>query len=142
MMTTAFKYIMRSLGILFFVFIFTATSCKKKNETTTGSAVISGDATVIGQVMHHTWSVPNCKVYIKKNCSSFPGRSPSLYNSYLTADGSGYISFDKLANGNYFFYAVGYDPAMIDTVWGYNSVVINNKPGETKEYDLIIPVSE
>ena len=114
----------------------------KKNETSGSGGVITGDARIEAQVMHHYWTVPNCKVYIKKNCATFPGRSPSLYDSFQTADNSGNVQFDKLGNATYFLYAVGWDPAMQDTVWGYQSVIVNNKPGETKDYSVTVPVSE
>lgn len=103
---------------------------------------MSGSATLDAEVKHHYWAIPQCTVYMKKNCSTFPGKSPSNYDSFQTADNSGLIHVEGLANGSYFFYAIGWDVNVADTVWGYNSVIINNKPGEVKNYELSIPVSE
>ena len=125
--------------VFILLMVIIGSSCRK---TAPSGGVVAGGAEVDGQVMHHSWSIPQCKVYIKPNCSSFPGHSPSLYDSFKIADNSGIVQFDKLGNGTYFFYAIGYDINVADTVWGYNTIYINNRPGEVKNYELTVPVSE
>jgi hypothetical protein len=115
--------------------------CRKKDDN---GGVITGNANLDAQVMHHTNFVPGVRVYIRNNCASFPadGRDTTLYETALTTDASGYVHFDKLANGTHCLYATGFDPSVGAMVWGYNFIVINNRPGEIKNYELTVPVSE
>ena len=123
----------------FILFVF---SCKKNDDAGGTGAIVQGDAVVYGQVMHHFYSIPNCKVWIKSGATTFPGQDSTLYDSYQITDASGFVRFDKLANGSYYFYANGFDEAIWMPVWGYVPFSIVNKPGEVKEYDVTIPVSE
>jgi hypothetical protein len=121
-------------------FLVMLASCRKQDDN---GGVITGNAIVDGQVKHHQWVVPGCRVYIKSNCSVFPGRDTTLYQQSLTADNSGRIHTEHLANGTYCFYATGSDPNFGNVnVWGWNFITISNKPGEVKSYELEIPVSE
>ncbi|MEW6468098.1 MAG: hypothetical protein AB1458_04200 [Bacteroidota bacterium] len=118
-----------------------AVSCKK-DDPGKGGGLVQGDAIVTAQVMHHFRALPNIKVYIKKGATSFPGRDSTLYDSYQVSDPGGFVRFDKLANGAYYFYAEGFDEGVWMEVWGYVPFNIDNRPGEVKEYDVTIPVSE
>lgn len=121
---------------------FVVLSCKKNDDINGGGAVIEGDAIVYGQVMHHFNVLPNIKVWIKKGATSFPGQDSTLYDSYQVSDASGFVRFDHLANDSYYFYARGFDQGVWSEVSGYVPFSIDNRPGEVKEYDVTIPVSE
>jgi hypothetical protein len=130
---------MKKLIYITAVILIAAVGCRKKDDH---GGTIVGSATLDAQVQHHSWAIPQCKVYIKKNCSTFPGHSPSLYNSVVISDNSGWVHFESLGNATYLLYAIGYDPVVADSVWGYNTITINNIPGEVKNYELVVPVSE
>jgi len=124
------------------VLILFVISCKKNDDNGGAGTIVQGDAVVYGQVMHHFSSLPNIKVWIKKGATSFPGQDTTLYDSFQISDASGFVRFDKLANGSYYFYAKGFDQVFWADVWGYVPFSIDNLPGEIKEYDVTIPVSE
>jgi hypothetical protein len=132
----------RLATVVFAFIVLSAFSCRKKEGAdTTTSIKVESDLVV--EIKHHFYTLPNCTVYIKQNATAFPGKSPSFYNSeYKISDASGLVQFTKLANGDYVLYAIGYDPSVADTSWGYNFVTLNTKPGDIKEYDLTVPVSE
>ena len=121
------------------VFVF---SCKKDETNGGAGTIVQGDAIVYAQVMHHHYEIANIKVWIKKGATSFPGVDTTLYDSYQISDMHGFVRFDKLVNGSYYFYAKGFDAIFWSNVMGYVPFSIDNKPGETKEYDVTIPVSE
>jgi hypothetical protein len=130
------------LYILISITAFAAT-CKKGGNGNGGGTVVTGKAELYCEIKHHFYNLANCKVYIKKGLTAWPGKSPSFYDAeYKITDANGLAMFDKLANDNYVIYAIGYDAAVADTSWGYNFITINNKPGEVKEYNLVVPVSE
>lgn len=126
-------FVIISLVLLF-------SSCKKEKEN--GPVIITGNAEVVGQVMHHTWEVPGVRVYVKANATSFPGPDTTLYDSRQVADANGYVGFTGLGNGPHYFYAVGYDPVQMDSVTGSYPLNIELRPGEHKDYSITIPVSE
>jgi hypothetical protein len=115
-------------------------SCKKENKK--NPEIISGNAEVVGHVMHHTWAIPGIKVYVKANAATFPGPDPNVYDSWQIADANGYVGFNGLGSGPHYFYAVGYDPVQMDSVTGSYPLNIELRPGEFKDYNIVIPVSE
>lgn len=94
------------------------------------------------KVWHHTYGVPNATVYIKKGTTVWPGNQASFYDGSLVTDGNGEISFTGLSGGKYVFWAAGYDAVVTDSVSGYMVVNSTLDPGEKKELELYIPVSE
>jgi hypothetical protein len=117
--------------------------CKKDNKNNAGTIIVSGGKTILtAQVKHHQNGVGKCNVFIKYNVTEFPGKDISVYDSLKVTDPNGYVVFNGLPNGNYYFYACGYDISVADTVWGYSPLTVSAKPGEEKEIDTIIPVSE
>ncbi len=106
-------------------------SCKKEG--------IGGDATIEGHVMHHSVHIPNATVYIKYGEKEFPGSSTGAYDASTTASsGDGHFEFEELVAGDYYLYAVGYDSAISEAVFGGIPVTI--KKNSTTE--VMLPVVE
>ena len=118
-------------------------SCKKQD-----TQVAAGKVSMNIKVKHHQVSIPYCKVFIKYNTLTFPGKDTTLYDSFVVTDQNGFVKLDNLGNGQnqYIVYAKGIDASWDIThttpVWGFQPVSIDTKPGEAKEVNVTIPVSE
>jgi uncharacterized GH25 family protein len=99
-----FKYVFLIICALSFF------GCKKNQ--------LGGKSNIKGRVVHHDTPIPNARVYIKFNATEFPGTDISLYNTYIDADHNGNFLIEHIYHGKYYFYAVGYDPAISQTVTG------------------------
>lgn len=131
---TIFPFLFFSLtGILFF-------GCSREVEQPIPSDKIK--ATLVVEVMHHQWTIPNILVYLKKNVTEFPGENTSVYDLSLTTDQAGNVQFSSLLYGNYYLYVKGWDPVFQDTVKGYKPVVINDSSAAGGIVDDRIYVSE
>jgi hypothetical protein len=129
-----FPFLFFSLtGILFY-------GCKKDPEQPIPSDRIK--ATLVVEVMHHQWTIPNIPVYLKKGATEFPGQNASLYDLSLTTDQAGNVQFNNLLYGNYYLYVKGWDPVFMDTVIGYKPVVISDSSASGGIIDDRIFVSE
>src|ERR1043166_8716140 len=128
----------KSFACFILLTVLIAFGCRKKNDE---GGVVTGDASLDAQVMHHSNYVPGVRVFIRYNCPTFPidGRDTTKYQSVLTTNASGYVHFDKLPNGTHCLYATGFDPSVGAMVWGYNFIVIDNRPGEIRNYELTVP---
>ena len=92
------KYVILFLSVLSFF------GCKKNQ--------LGGKSNIKGKVMHHDAAIPNARVYIKYNATEFPGTDVSAYNTYIDADHNGNFLIEHIYHGQYYFYAVGIDPAL------------------------------
>lgn len=120
-----FKYIVLIICALSFF------GCKKNQ--------LGGKSNIKGKVQHHGKDIPFARVYIKFNAKEFPGSNVSLYDTYVDADKNGSILIEHIYHGNYYFYAVGYDDAISQTVVG--GVYLKVKM--LKEHTgFVVPVSE
>lgn len=123
-----FKYIFLIICALSFF------GCKKNQ--------LGGKSNIKGKVMHHDAAIPYAKIYIKYNATEFPGEDVSKYDVTMEADHNGNFLVDKIYRGQYYFYAVGVDPALGTT----NNVVkggISLKVKMLKEITgFEIPVTE
>jgi len=99
-----FKY------ILLVVCALTFFGCKKNQ--------LGGKSNIKGKVMHHDTPIPFARVYIKFNASEFPGADVSAYNTFIDADHNGNFLIEKIYHGQYYFYAVGTDATISQTVKG------------------------
>lgn len=108
--------------------------CQK--EETTGE--IQGNLSLALQIKHHSWGVPYTDVYLKSNCTVFPGKDTLAYDFHLQTDNDGFVEFLRLHPGNYFVYSSGYDMIWGDTVIGYCPVTLPISSGNTR----ILYVSE
>lgn len=101
---------MRSLVILIsFTLYFTA--CKKND--------IGGDADVVCYVKHHSSPINNATIYIKFDASELPSDIISNYDLKVQGNPSNNeIRIEGLRYGEYFIYAEGFDPGLMDDVRG------------------------
>jgi hypothetical protein len=128
------------IPVLFVILLF---SCRKEENNPGGTTVVQGGkVTLTAQVKHHSFPVGGCEVYLKYNTSEFPGKDVSQYDLHKTAGPNGFVQFEALPNGDHYLYARGWDAAVSDSVTGYIPVSVYAKPGEEKEFDYEIPVSE
>lgn len=101
------------LFLLSMGFITVFVGCKKKNECEAGSG---GSLTVYAKMIHHVKPIKGCRVYVKFNTTEFPGDSPSNYDlSFKADDTSSVAKLTGLNCGDYYFYAIGIDSALIDS---------------------------
>ncbi len=96
--------------ILLVVCALTFFGCKKNQ--------LGGKSNIKGKVMHHSQAIPYARVYIKYNATDFPGADVSVYNTYIDADHNGNFLIEKIYHGQYYFYAVGTDITISQTVKG------------------------
>ena len=99
-----FKY------IILFLCALSLFGCKKNQ--------LGGKSNIKGKVMHHEQAIPFARVYIKYNATEFPGEDVSVYNTYIDADHNGNFLIEHIYHGQYYFYAVGYDGTIAETVKG------------------------
>jgi len=99
-----FKY------ILLVVCALTFFGCKKNQ--------LGGKSNIKGKVMHHDTPIPFARVYIKFNASEFPGADVNAYKPFIDADHNGNFLIEKIYHGQYYFYAVGTDATISQTVKG------------------------
>ena len=99
-------------------------------------------ATLVVEVMHHSWTIPGIPVYLKTNATEFPGHDTSLYEFSAITNQSGNVQFNNLIYGNYYLYVSGWDPVFLDSVIGYKPVVISDSSAGGGIVDDRIFVSE
>ena len=90
--------------IVLVIFALSFFGCKKNQ--------LGGKSNIKGKVMHHDAAIPYAKIYIKYNATEFPGTDVSLYDVTMDADHNGNFLVEKIYRGQYYFYAVGIDPAL------------------------------
>ena len=109
----------------------------KKNQ-------LGGKSNIKGKVQHHNKDIPFARVYIKFNAKDFPGENINNYDTYVDADKNGSILIEHIYHGNYYFYAVGIDDALVTST--YNGTVKGGtylKVKMLKEHTgFVVPVSE
>lgn len=107
----------------------------KKNQ-------LGGKSNIKGKVAHHGVAIPYAKVYIKFNAADFPGEDVSKYDATLDADHNGNFLVSNIYRGQYYFYAVGVDPALGTT----NNIVKGGIALKVKMFKEItgfeVPVTE
>jgi len=140
-----------NLLILFAVVIFLApfAACKKEKKCEAGTG---GGLTLVAFAEHHgvkifnldsTQQFPNGypdTVYVKFNTQDSPGLSPSNYDTYFVGEGGeDHIHLEGLKCGDYYFYAVGWDPSINERVFGGTKFSTSQNSGEVVVH---IPVTE
>lgn len=113
-------------------FIFLLYSCAENAGT-------GGNNTIIATAKHHGVIIPEATIYIKYNAKEFPGENLSLYDDYKTTGKEGKVKFEGLKRGDYYFYGIGYDSTIKQTVVGGIPVQILQKAGEKL---IDVPVTE
>ncbi len=123
---------MRKLTLLVTTLIILFTSCSKNAGT-------GGNNTIVATVKHHGLVIPNATVYIKYNATEFPGENTSVYDDYKTAGSDGKVKFEGLKRGDYYFFGIGFDSTINQTVIGGVPVQLLQKAGEKL---IDVPVTE
>jgi hypothetical protein len=123
---------MQKFAILLTTLIVILTGCTK-------NAGLGGDNTIVATAKHHGLIISNATIYIKYNAKEFPGESTAVYDDYKTAGANGQVKFEGLKRGDYYFYGIGFDSTINQTVVGGIPVQLLQKSGE-KIID--VPVTE
>ena len=124
-------------GCLFFV------SCKKNDDyNNEGQVIVKGTNKLIVTVAHHTYTLPDIRVYLKNNTTVFPGSDTSLYEWNLLSDPSGIAVFKDLFPGNYFLYAEGFDQGIGMNVIGATPAILNSSTLINNELYVTLYVTE
>ncbi|MCS6990558.1 MAG: hypothetical protein NZL95_01695 [Chitinophagales bacterium] len=93
-------------------------------------------------VVHHTWPVGGCKVYLKRNATQWPGRNPVAYDDSALTNAAGFCLFDSLFYGDYYLYAIGWDKLVQDSVTGNSWVPLTPHNVRDGRCDTVLWVSE
>jgi hypothetical protein len=119
------------------------SACKKDEmHNSSGQVVVTGTNKLIISVVHHTYSLPGIRVFLKNNTTEYPGPDTTLYDWSTTSDPTGIAVFDHLFEGNYFIYAKGFDPNIGMDVIGGSQAVLNSSTLTNKEMYLTLYVTE
>ena len=124
-MKLPFDYLKQRIGLISLLIfsLLLYVGCKKESPIQT----IGGSIHLNVLVKHHNRSLNAIPVYLKADTNFFPGREPALYDLKSQTDASGNANFSKLFPGNYYVYAYGWDPGVLDSVWGNKGIVLNNQ---------------
>ncbi|CAN5160381.1 hypothetical protein BH09BAC5_BH09BAC5_23960 [soil metagenome] len=135
---------MKGLLTLLIICIFSFAACKKDEPV----IVQAQSVRALILVQHHGIPIPNASVFMKNGTLVFPGQDTTLYDSRYVSDANGRVTIYNISNGQgaYTFYAKGVDPGWDSThvtpVWGYQFLITDTHTGETKDYNVSLPVSE
>ena len=99
-------------------------SCKKDGAD---SIAVQSKISLNIHCVHHSWDVPYMNVYLKKNCTTYPGNDTTLYDLKAEGDVYGKTTFSNLLPGNYYIFATGYDPTWGANTIGYKGVILSNE---------------
>lgn len=135
---------MKNVAHLLIAFLmFSLASCKEDPFV-----VPAGTVRLFINVNHHSTPIPNAVVFRKNGTIINPGTDTTLYDTRYVTDANGDLTLSDIGNGEQklFLYAKGIDPSWDTTtvtpVSGYQYVIITTATGESKDVDLVIPVSE
>lgn len=126
-----------------FLFMIFLVSCGKDPET-----VPAGRVRVLVTVSHHGIAIPNAVIFRKNGTQVFPGQDTTLYDARYVTDSEGKFTITPIASGaqEMVLYAKGFDPNWDSTqstpVWGYQYFGFTTAIGESRDVNVIVPVSE
>jgi hypothetical protein len=123
---------MKTFKTLFILGAMALLSCTK--------AGTGGKVEVACFPQHHEKAIKGATVYVKFNAKDFPGTDITKYDLAVAGEeNEDHVHVEDLKKGSYYFYAVGYDSTISQTVYGGILIKIKEKSGEI---DLDIPVTE
>jgi len=120
----------RILNLFLIIGLFVFIGCKK-NE-------LGGKSGVSGNVLHHGKPIANAVIYIKFNAKDFPGTDLKVYDTQISANMNGYFEIFNLYKGDYYFYAVGEDPAISAPYLVVGGMAVSLKSRERKDIDIAV----
>lgn len=127
----------------FFIAFLFLVSCKKNEDhNNAGQVIVKGTNKLIVTVAHHTYTLPDIRVYLKNNTIVFPGSDTSLYEWNTKSDPSGIAVFNDLFPGNYFLYAEGFDQGIGMNVIGATPAILNSSTLINNELYVTLYVTE
>ena len=132
--------------IFFCFFLFAISfSCKKKIDSYSASnADLKGNVTLYVHVVHHTYSLSNIAVYLKKGATLYPGNDVSSYEYKVVSDANGIAEFDQLPiDADVWVYGFGTDNYISRSVTGNTGIKLSQAfVGTDNKADLTLYVSE
>lgn len=138
-----YRFMMSLFSLLLFAISLSFFSCNKDPET-----VPAGRVRVLVTVSHHGYPIANAVIFRKNGTMDFPGHDTTLYDARYVTDSQGKFTITPIASGDQqmVIYAKGIDPSWDSTqttpVWGYQYFSFTTAIGESKDVNVIIPVSE
>jgi hypothetical protein len=109
------------------IFCFNFVGCKKSNQVTTVPITsLKGNITLMVKTLHHGLLLPNLKVYLKLNTSSYPGNNITDYNYSAITNANGEATFTQMPLGKVWLYATGYDASVSSNVYGNLGYIISS----------------
>jgi hypothetical protein len=135
---------MRRLFFLFTLSAFLFAGCKKDEPVVVNAANVRA----LLVVQHHGVPIPYARIFVKNGTVSWPGPDTTVYDARFVADANGRLTISQIPNGQnaYTYYAKGVDPGWDSThvtpVSGYQFLITDTHTGETKDYNVSVPVSE
>ena len=134
------------LPILFSIFLSLTffIACKKKSGSyTTANADLKGNVTLYVHAVHHTYTLANIAVYLKKGATLYPGIDPNSYDYKVVTDANGVAEFDQLPLGAVWVYGLGTDYNINRSVTGNTGIELSQSyVGSDNKADLTLYVSE
>ncbi len=131
---------------ILFLFFCTATilSCKKQSGRYAASnADLKGNVTLYVHVVHHTYTLSNITVYLKKGATLYPGNDANAYEYKAVSDATGVAEFDQLPLGAVWIYGLGTDTNIKRGVTGNTGIELSQSfVGSDNKADLTLYVSE
>ncbi len=128
---------MKGIGAVVLGWVWVVTSCYRPEYPIFIAKFELGVRT-----MHHTWSVGNCTVYLKRNTQSFPGTDGWLYDDSLVTNLDGYGVFTQLHYGDYYLYAKGFDKMENQMVTGHGYIQLTPANLVDGRLDTVLWVTE
>ena len=121
------------LIVLAVVSVTALISCKK--------AGLGGDATIVAFPKHHGKAIYGATVFVKFNTKDSPGADGNYDATFTGETNEDHVHLEELKQGDYYFYAVGFDSTIKQTVYGGQSFTIKRKD-KSEEQDVDIAVVE
>ncbi len=113
---------MRFSIFVFLLLIAIISACKKPTEP----IPIESNSSICFTTMHHTWAVPDLRVYIYYDSHEFPGWDGDDYHDSTVCDHLAQACFDHLPIGNHILMAKGYDSLSHYYVLGATQITVQS----------------
>lgn len=115
-----------------FILLLTIISCKKPG--------LGGGNIIVAFPQHHGKPIFGDTLYIKFDAVELPGIDPGAYDMRVIGNSAeDHCHINGLKPGNYYLFAIGWDPSISQRVKGGLALTLTKKEGETEVY---IPVTE
>ncbi len=104
--------------------LFSLNSCRREGQT--------GELKLTVNPKHHDLKLKGATIYVRYGATDLPGTSPTDFDLKVeSAADAEFVTIEKLRNGDYFLYGIGYDSTISQTVSGGIHIKLKGKTGET-----------